>query len=372
VRVAVVGAFAASLDHFRGELLRSMVAHGHEVLALAPEDDAGVRATLAAMGVGFATIPLRRTGMNPLRDALTVVSLTRTFRAFGVDAVLVYAAKPVIYGSIAARLAGVPLRAAMITGVGSALGGGSRLRRRALSSLLRGLYRIALGQAHVVFFQNPDDERLFRFFGLVRDRSRVVQIRGSGIDLVRFSPQPFPPEPITFLMIGRLIRDKGVAEYVEAARRVHRSRPEVRIQLLGPLDPNPSAISARELEIWRTEGAVEYLGSTADVRPFLARAHVCVLPSYGEGMPRSVLEAMAMGRAILTTDVPGCRETVERGRNGLLVPPRDAAALAEGMLSMLSKSEQLEQMGRQSRALAEERFDVHAVNRAILSAMHLD
>jgi glycosyltransferase involved in cell wall biosynthesis len=372
MRVAVVGPLAASLEHFRGAMLRSMVAHGHEVLALAPEDDAGVRARLAAMGVGFATVPLGRTGVNPLRDALTVISLTRTFRAFKVDAVLVYAAKPVIYGSIAARLAGVPVRAAMITGVGSALGGRSRLRRRALSVLLRSLYRVGLRYANIVFFQNPDDERLFRSLRLVRDRSRVVQIRGSGVDLVHFSCQPFPPEPITFVMIGRLIRDKGVREYVEAARHVHRSRPDVRIQLLGPLDSNPSAISAKEIQAMRTEGIVEYLGSTSDVRPFLARAHICVLPSYGEGMPRSLLEAMAMGRAILTTDVPGCRETVEAGRNGLLVPPRDATALADAMLCMVSNLGQLEEMGRQSRALAEERFDVHAVNRAILSAMHLD
>ena len=377
MRVAVVGALAESLVNFRGELLGSMAAHGHEVLALAPEpqpeNDTRVRATLESLGVAYAAVPLSRAGMNPFRDVETVVSLTRTFRRFRADAVLVYAAKPVIYGSIAARLAGVQLRAAMITGVGSALGGGSGLRRRALSSLLRGLYGVALGQAQVVFFQNPDDERLFRSRGLVGDRHRVVRINGSGVNLERFSPSPLPPAPITFLMIGRLVREKGVGEYVEAARRVRGAHPEVQIQLLGSLDPNPSGISPRELEVLRAEGAVEYLGSTSDVRPFLARAHVCVLPSYyGEGVPRSVLEAMAMGRAVITTDAPGCRETVEGGRNGLLVPPGDAAALAEAMLRMLAEPERLEPMGRESRAIAEERFDVHSVNRAILGAMGLD
>jgi glycosyltransferase involved in cell wall biosynthesis len=286
--------------------------------------------------------------------------------------VLVYAAKPVVYGLTAARLARVRLRAAMITGVGSALAGGSRLRRRALASLLRRLYAVALGQAHVVFFQNPDDERLFRSMGLIGDGHRVVRINGSGVDLERFSPAPLLPPPITFLMIGRLIRDKGVREYVEAARRVHRAHPGARFQLLGPLDENPSAIRPRQLEAWREEGTVEYLGTTRDVRPFLARAHVLVLPSYGEGMPRSVLEAMAMGRAVITTDVPGCRETVEGGRNGLLVPVRDAGALAEGMLRLLADPGQLEPMGRQGRAMAEERFDVHTVNRTILAAMGLD
>jgi glycosyltransferase involved in cell wall biosynthesis len=373
VRVAVVGGFALSLVRFRGTMLQSMTAHGHEVLALAPEDDARVRAALESMGVEYDTLALHRTGTSPFRDVVTVVSLARTFRRFRPDVVLAYTAKPVIYGSIAARLAGVPLRVAMITGVGSGFARGSGLGQRTLSSLLRSLYRVGLRQAHVVLFQNPDDERLFRSMGLVGRRHRVIRINGSGVDLDQFAPAPFPPGPITFLMISRLIREKGVREYVEAARAVRRAHPEVQIQLLGPLDPNPSGISAQELEVLRAEGAVEYLGSTSDVRPFLARAHVCVLPSYyGEGVPRSVLEAMAMGRAVLTTDSPGCRETVEDGRNGLLVAPRDAAALAEGMLRMLAMPERLEPMGRHSRAIAEERFDVHSVNRVILGAMGLD
>ena len=320
LRVAVVGETAESILSFRGDLLRSMAASGHEVLAIAPEHDASARAAVEAMGVAFATVPLHRAGMNPLHDVTTVVSLTRAFREFRADVVLVYAAKPVVYGLIAARLARVRLRVALITGVGSALAGGPGVRRRTLSMLLRSLYAVGLRQAQLVFFQNPDDERLFRSLGLVRNHHRVVRVNGSGVDLARFSLVPLPPPPVTFLMIGRLIRDKGVGEYVEAARRVRHAHPEVRIQLLGALDLNPSRISAQELEAWRAEGAIEYLGSTSDVRPFLSRAHVCVLPSYGEGMPRSVLEAMAMGRAVLTTDVPGCRETVEDGRNGFLVP----------------------------------------------------
>jgi glycosyltransferase involved in cell wall biosynthesis len=371
VRVVVVGSFAKSLVGFRGELLRAMVANGHDVLALAPEDDDGVRAALAAMGVAYSTVPFKRTGLNPVRDIAAVVALARIFRERRADAVLVYAAKPVVFGSIAARLAGVPMRAAMITGVGSALGGGSGLRRRILAALLRNLYSFALRQARLVFFQNPDDEHLFRSTGLVGPRARIVRINGSGVDLARFSLEPLPPPPVTFLMMGRLIRDKGLSEYVEAARRVCRIHPEARFQLLGPLDSNPSAISSRDLEAWGREGAIEYLGTTPDVRPFLAGAHVCVLPSYGEGMPRSLLEGMAMGRAVLTTDVPGCRETVDGGRNGLLVPARDAAALTEGMLEMIADPGRLEQMGRESRAIAEERFDVHSVNRRILGAMGL-
>lgn len=371
MRVAVVGVMAESVVSFRGDMLRSMVANGHEVLALAPENDEGVRATLAEMGVMYRSVPLRRAGLNPIRDALTVASLVRTFRRFRPDVVLVYAAKPVVYGSIAARVVGVPLRSAMITGAGSAMGGGPHVGRRMLARVLRSLYAIALRQVHVVFFQNPDDERLFRRLGLVGARHHIVLINGSGVDLARFSPEPLPPEPVTFLMIGRIIRDKGVYEYFEATRIVRRTCPEVRFQLLGQLDSNPTAVSRAELERWRGEGTFDYLGTTSDVRPYLARAHVCVLPSYGEGMPRSVLEAMAMGRAVLTTDVPGCRETVKDGQNGLIVPARDAAALADGMLRLVAEPERLEAMGQKSRAMAEQRFDVNTVNRVILSALGL-
>ena len=372
MKVAVVGGIAGSLVTFRGEMLRSMAAHGHEVLALAPESDPVVRETLESMGVAYQTARIYRTGTSPLRDGATVISLARRFRAFRPDAVLAYTAKPVIYGSIAARLTGVPVRAAMITGVGSGFAGGPGLRPRTLALVLRRLYRIGLRQAHIVFFQNPDDERLFRSMGLVGDRNRVVRINGSGVDLDRFLPAPLPPPPITFLMIARLLREKGVWEFAEAALRVRRAHPEARFQLLGPLDSNPTAITPRQLEELQDVGVVEYLGSTADVRPFLARAHVCVLPSYyGEGVPHTLLEAMAMGRALLTTDAPGCRETVEVGRNGLLVRQRDAADLAEGMLRLLAVPEQLELMGRQSRIIAEERFDVQSVNRVILATMGL-
>jgi glycosyltransferase involved in cell wall biosynthesis len=350
-----------------------MAANGHTVLTMAPEDDAEVRLQLEAMGVAFKTVPFRRTSTNPVEDVGTVVRLARAFRRFRPDAVLVYGAKPVIYGSIAARIVGVRLRTAMITGVGSALAGGSGLQRRALAPLLRGLYAIGLRGTHIVFFQNPDDEQLFRSLGLIGDKQRVVRINGSGVDLVHFARTPMPSSPpVTFLLIGRLLRDKGIHEYVEAAQRVRGQHPDARFELLGSLDSNPSAISATEVEAWREEGAIDYLGSTTDVRPFLARAHVCVLPSYGEGMPRSVLEAMSMGRAIITTNAPGCRETVEEGRNGLLVAPRDAVALADAMLQLLAAPERLEAMGQRSREIAEERFDVHAVNRTILGAMGLD
>ncbi len=371
MRVAFVGIQTTELLTFRREMLREMAAAGHEVLALAPERDAAVETELAAMGVAFEAVHLHRAGMNPVRDAWTMLSLARQLRRFRADAILVTAAKPVIYGTLAARLARVPMRAAMITGIGSALSGGTGTRRRVLATVVRLLYRTGLHRAHVVFFQNGDDEALFVDLGLVGRHQRRVRIAGSGIDLQAFRSQPLPDGPVTFLMVARLLRDKGLYELVEAARRVRAVHPDVRIRLLGPLDPNPEGITASDVDAIVAQGDVDYLGATEDVRPYLAAATVVVLPSYREGTPRSLLEAMAMGRPILTTDVPGCRETIESGHNGLLVPARDAGALAEAMLAMVETPAMLAQMGTAGRALVEARFDVHDVNRTILGAMGL-
>ncbi len=374
MRVVVVGVLAESMVTFRGDMLRAMVEHGHEVVAVAPEDDPDVRAALAAMGVHYRSAPIDRTSMSPIRDGRMTVALARLFRAVRPDVVLTYAAKPVIYGSIAARLARVPTRAAMITGLGSALGGSTMSAsrsRRALAAVMRGLYRTGLRGVQTLYFQNPDDLAAFQAMRLIAPGTRIVRIDGSGVNLERYPERPMPSGPVTFLMISRLIRDKGVREYVEAARLVRAEVPHARVRLLGPLDTNPTAVSQDELDAWIREGTVEYLGETDDVRPFLADSHVCVLPSYGEGMPRSILEALATGRPVIVSDVPGCRETVVEGWNGRLVRVRDAAALAAGMLDLARRPDELGQMGQHSRQLAVERFDVDRVNATILEALGL-
>jgi len=375
MRVVVIGVLAESMVTFRGDMLQEMVEHGHDVLAIAPEDDPQVRATLAGMGVGYRSAPLERTSLNPLSDARATLALARIVRAFHPDVVLSYAAKPVIYGSIAARLARVPHRAAMITGLGSALGDGvtsaASRKRRALARVMRGLYRTALRGVHTLLFQNPDDLAAFRAMGLIAPGTRIVRIDGSGVNLERFPMAPMPEGPVSFLMVARLIRDKGVREYLEAARRVRAAVPGTRFRLLGALDSNPTAVSQAELDAWVREGVVDYLGVTEDVRPHLAAAHVCVLPSYGEGMPRSILEALATGRPVVVTDVPGCRETVVDGENGRLVPVRDPGALADALRFLAEHPEGLAAMGARSRELAARRFDVRLVNAAILEGLGL-
>lgn len=352
--------------------MRAMVARGHGVIAVAPDNDPDVACALSQMGVRYVRVPLDRAGLNPFADIRTLGALIRVLRSFSAEVVIAYTAKPVIYGMVAARLAGASCRAALITGIGSTFSGAGS-SRRALATVIRTLYRVALRNAHIVFFQNPDDQALFCRLRLVGPHQTLVRVNGSGVDLSRFSMAPLPDEHGTrFLMISRLLRDKGVCEFVEAARLVRRSYPRTHFQLLGGLDPNPNGVSARELEAWRAEGVIEYLGTAGDVRPIIASSHVCVLPSYyGEGVPRFLLEAMAMGRPVLTTDSPGCRETVDGGRNGKLVAPRDAKALAGAMLDLIGRSPGLQEMGRQSRLLAEARFDVHQVNDRMLTALGL-
>ena len=348
--------------------MRAMIEAGHQVTALAPGPDADVEAKLAAMGIEYQSVRLSRTGMNPLRDLASIRALSRTFKDLKPDLILSYTIKPVIYGSIAAARAEIPHRFSMITGLGSGLQG-TGLKGQSLALLIRRLYRWGLASNHGVIFQNPDDLAFFKNCALLPSGCRTTLINGSGVDLGDFSQAPQPEGALTFLMVARLVRDKGLLEYVEAARLLKASHPEVRCQLLGPFDTNPTAVSRDAVAAWESEGLIEYLGETQDVRPFLAKSHVVVLPSYGEGTPRSVLEAMATGRAVVTTLAPGCRETVLEGRSGFLVPVRDSAALADAMARFAEDPGLVVVMGSEGRAYAEVKYDVKAVNRDILRAL---
>lgn len=370
MKIVVLTSFARSLVILRRHLLAAMAAAGHEVTALAPDDVPDVRAELARLEVGFRTIALERTGMNPARDLAAVAGLVRVLRELRPDALLAYTAKPVIYGGLAARAAGVPHRFALITGLGYAFIDQGTRRGRLVGALVRGLYRASLAGAEAVLFQNADDRALFAELGLLRPGARTVITDGSGVDLEAFAVAPLPPAPV-FLLIARLLRDKGVVEYAEAARIAKRAVPEARFLLLGPYDTNPTALGPADVAAWTADGSLEYLGETADVRPHIAAASAIVLPSYREGLPRSVLEGMAMGRPIVATDVPGCRQTVEDGVTGTLVPARDAAALAEAMIRLARDPARRAAMGAAGRALAERRFGVARVTRTILDAMGL-
>jgi glycosyltransferase involved in cell wall biosynthesis len=275
----------------------------------------------------------------------------------------------VILGGLALRgLSGVSFFA-LISGLGYSFESGS-LSRRLLRFVVSGFYRFSLGVAKGVIFQNSDNMELFISQGLAH-ASKCSVVDGSGVDLIRFRPTALPDGAPVFLLIARLIGDKGLREYAHAARIVKARHPNVRFRLLGPTDPSPDSVPLDEVQAWDTEKLLEYLGSAHDVRPSIADCHVYVLPSYHEGIPRTVLEAMAMARPILTTDVPGCRETVVAGKNGHLVPKADARALAEKLIWFIEHRDHWADMGQYSRQLAEERFDVRKINSEMMRIMNL-
>lgn len=371
-RVLVVGSLAISLVNFRGRLLRALVEAGHDVEACAPDHDPEVIRALAGMGVSFRRVPMARAGLNPFADLRTLVALCRALADWRPDIVLAYTQKPIIYAGLATRLVGRARFFAMVSGLGHAFSDGGSRWRPVLARIVALMFRVALRRAAAVFVFNADDRGELLRHRMITPRHHVLQLPGSGVDLDHFARRPLPAGPPTFLMIARLLGCKGLAEFVAAARIVRARHPHARFRLLGPIDANPESVGPAELRAWEAEGAIEYLGETRDVRPYLAAATVFVLPSwYREGLPRTILEAMATGRAVITTDMPGCRDPIEDGVSGVLVPPRDAAALAVACLRFVEDPSLAVRLGGAARRIAEERYAVERVNAAILRALAL-
>lgn len=368
-RIVILGSYAPSLTNFRGPMLQAMSDAGHEVYACAPNASPEIIAALDSMGVHYEDVPLNRTGINPVEDVTTMTSLAAMFARLNPDVLLSYTIKPVIYGSLMAALTRVPRRFSMITGLGYVFID-SGLKQRFIATAARQLYRLSLRTNDRIFFQNPDDRDLFESLGLIRSKEQAVLINGSGVDVDYYAPRPLPNSPV-FLFIGRLLHNKGIREYVAAARKLKKAHPKTRFLLLGRLDNNPDAVSRETLQKWIDDEIIEYLGVVDDVRPIIAKSSVYVLPSYREGTPRTVLEAMSMGRPIITSDAPGCRETVVDGENGFLVSPRNSDALADAMERLIRTPALRSKMGRKSRRLCEEKYDVHLVNGVILETMEL-
>lgn len=369
LHVLLLASHAPSLTNFRGPLIAEMVRRSWRVTAAAPDFDAVTRAAVVALGAQPVEVPMAPTGMNPLADLAYRRSLIALFRSEQPDVLLAYTIKPVIWGLLAARAAGVGRTVALITGLGYAFTDGTSggLKRLVAGVMASNLYRLALGRADRVLFQNPDDRDLFLGRGLLRDRGQVSVVDGSGVDLDHYTPAPLPEAPV-FLMVSRLLYAKGVREYARAAAALKARHPEARFQLAGWGDDGPDTVSEAELQGF-LDGGVEFLGRLDDVRPALAAARIYVLPSYREGTPRSVLEAMALGRPVITTDAPGCRETVVEGVNGLKVPPQDADALEAAMERLILNPHQAAAMGEASLERVRARYDVHRVNAQILSAV---
>jgi glycosyltransferase involved in cell wall biosynthesis len=337
------------LFNFRHALASSIRRDGHEVLLVSPPGPYGPK----LLEAGFKWIPFdfHRQGMNPLRELITLKRLIFLYRAERPDLVHHFTIKCVLYGGLAARLTGVPARVASITGLGHMFMTSSPVNQ-VLRTALGAAYRSALAGG-ITIFQNRDDLDYFIKSRLVKAHATQV-ISGSGVDTDRFTPaESEPPYPITFIMVSRLLAEKGVREFLSAARIVRAARPDVRCQIVGDADRgNPSSLTSQEVADLQTNASVEWLGHRDDLPVLLRAAHVAVLPSYREGTPRSLLEAAACGLPIVATDVPGCREIARQGYNALLCPPRDPNALAAAMLQMAADADMRREYGLRSRGVA--------------------
>jgi Glycosyltransferase len=392
MNIVILGNQARAVSNFWVPLIRELTGRGHRVTVLVPfPEQAGAalpadlaacrpdsastgpegtgaaaeeahEAALAAAGARMAHYRLDRKGLNPVRDLATLIDLYRFFRKQRPDRLFASTIKPVIYGSMASALARCPARAhrhLMITGLGYMFEGGSRLKK-ILMWLARGLYWLAFSLSGHLYFQNRDDRELFEELSIIPRGIRVDCIPGTGVDLAKFAVQPLPSGQFRrFLLVGRLLEAKGIEEFCQAAALLRPAFPEVEFAVLGPEEHGPGAFAAQRFSRWGN--AVTYLGSTADVRPYLAGAWAVVLPSWREGVPCSLMEAMSTGRAVVAADAPGSREVVRDGVNGFLVPVRDAVSLAGAMERLLRDPELCAEFGRAGRRIVEEEFDAESI-----------
>lgn len=364
--IAVLSSHTPSLFWFRMEMMQSFAEAGCRVYALGNEPEALWKEKFAARGIEYREIQVSRNGTNPLQDLKTLGSIRRQLKDIRPDKLFTFQAKTVIYGGMAANMLGITEVYPLIAGMGSVFLKDD-FKTKVIRRILVTEYRLGMKKCPAVFFQNADDEAIFRENGIIK-KQKTVQLHGSGVNTEHFRPMP-QPKDFGFLCISRLIKDKGVGEYLQACRKLKADYPQVRCLLVGPYDSNPSAIQPEELAAYTADGTVEYFGEQEDVRPYLSMCSVFVLPSYREGTPKTNLEAMACGRAVITADATGCRETVTEGENGLLVPVKDAEAVYLAMKKLYENPELAVRMGAAGRKKAKEVFDVKLVNKVICETM---
>jgi len=338
------------LYNFRLPLAKALRSGGYDVVLLSPPGD--YARLLTREGFRWIGFPLSRKGLNPLSELAALWRLVKLYRVERPDLTHHFTIKCVLYGGIAARCSGTRAMVSSVTGLGHVFITDSWLNR-VLRPAVSLVYRFVFSRSQIIF-QNPDDRSEFLGLALVED-GRSHLIRGSGVDTEYFRPSADArrERPLTVLMVGRLLREKGVREFVESAAIVRKQLPGVQFLLAGDSDPgNPSSIAQDVVAEWQRRGDVSFLGHRPDIRALLQAADLAVLPSYREGMPRSLLEAAACGLPLIATDVPGCREIVSNGVNGLLVPPLDSKLLAQAIIELLGNRERREAMGQRSRAIA--------------------
>ncbi|MCO8074285.1 glycosyltransferase family 4 protein [Acinetobacter lwoffii] len=373
-KTILIGTIASSFYGFRADLIRTLLKKGHQVYAFTSEYTAEDLKKIERLGATPVMYTLNRGGLNPLADMIATYQLSKKIKVINPDLVFSYFSKPVIFGTLAARIAKVPRIIGMLEGLGYTFTDqpkGQSKKTQLIRKIQVFLYKIALPQLDQLIFLNPDDPKDL----LERHEIQVKKVKilgGIGLNLKDYPYQPLSSIhfPIKFLFIGRLLKEKGIYEFIQAAKLVKKIYPDTQFTVLGAIDPhNLGALQQTELDTLISSNIIQYPGHVGNIKDWIADNHVFVLPSYREGVPRSTQEAMAIGRAVITTDVPGCRETVIDSVNGFLVPKWNPQALAEKMIYFIEHPEQVRMMGDQSHKIAIEKFDAEKVNQRLLEIL---
>jgi len=369
--VLILSSQAFSLYQFRFDMIKDFIIAGHTVYTAAPEQDIDCSKLMSSIGASYMSFYLQRNGINPIKDIRTIFSILKLIKNIHPDLIFTYQAKTVIYGSIAAKILGIKHRYALIAGLGSIFRNDViSIRQKIIRVLFSIQYKIALASVNIIFFQNIDDSKLLIKKHIINKKSKICYINGSGVNLEKYKQYPMVKEN-RFLFVGRLIRDKGIIEYLEAARIVKTKYKNATFEVVGYYDTNPTAVSPAEIEPYFNSGIAIFHGKQTNVINYLKNAYAFVLPSYHEGTPKSVLEAMAVGRPIITTNVPGCKETVVNGWNGILVPDKNVHQLVDAIIWLIEHPDIAVKMGQASRTMAVEKFDVKKINSVLMDMMNL-
>ncbi len=371
--ILIIASYGPSLINFRLSLIKRLISRGYKVSIASPKErfSFNLQKKLKDLGIAINIFSLSGTGLNFFKDCKTILEIYRIIQNSKPQIIISYTAKPVIYTGLVLKFFKKISYFPLITGLGYAFIDRNKIKHKAIKYLIIKLYKEALKSSIKIIFQNKDDQFLFLKLKIINEKKITNVVNGSGVDLNMYPLSNLPSKPV-FLMISRLLVDKGVREYVEAAKIVRAQFPEAKFQLAGRLDENPSGITSQELQSWINEGNIEYLGEKKMVQSILKSCKYYVLPSYREGTPRSVLEALSTGRPIITTDTPGCRETVIHEKNGLLVPIKDSNALANAMIILLEESDgNIKKMAFESYKIAKSKYEIDLVNKSILNIMNL-
>ena len=367
--VAILCSFPGSLTGFRWQLLQELHRRGVDLICIGPPTTEGIITKISGLNARYYEVELNRTRISPYGDLRLLFRLYRLFKSLKPDVVFAYTAKPVIYGGIASYAASVRRRCSMITGLGYYFVGQGH-KELVVRTLLVLLYRLSMRRNSTILFQNQDDHKYFLSKHIIDHKQESRVVPGSGVDLEHFYFSKPIVKRLTFCFVGRLLKSKGIQYFVEAVRLLLLITQDVRFLVVGGLDENhPDSVSALELAEWSNIQHLSFLGWRSDIREYLRISSVFVLPSFREGHSRACLEAMSIGRAIVTTDTTGCREMVVHGKNGFLVPVGDAKRLAYAMERFMCDPELIVRMGKESRRIAVEKYDGRVVNREIAKSI---